>query len=1045
VQLTQNHDRGVTPRVRVLDLDVPRVAQPVDQGAVFRAVPHTDEDAPGRCQGREIACEQSWDLRQGHIVQRLAEQDHVECAVWAVGEDVADDVGGARRVGSPCNRHGGEIHSDIRRVATGRQLAGGRPVTTPQVQQRSAAQVGLDARIQVVVRCLRQALPLSPRKFAIPDGLANGDGRVAFQPACKHVGVAFLWLLVGVCLLAPAPLSAANHYIRDGGSASTSGTGACTSWVEANACDTLPATLVRGDTYFVADGAYGTLALAVLAGTSTVTIKKATVADHGTSTGWLDSYGDGQATFTGINNLMGNLTFDGQVGQWASDLPGYVAYGFVIAKNSSAANAVVVRNGNSSATPDNVTFRHVRMHFSNTPGVQAQWALGQDVIYDQGTNTTCSYCWLHDAGRVVYFKYPGKDVAIIEYSVIERNGQAHIAGVRLANGGAEHSEAVMFRDNSDNNVIRYSYVRDWRSTGGVILYHNNKNIRIYGNVFAQTGYFGPSDSNGMINGLGAATGTEVRIYNNTFVDIDYGGILLSQGSFDLRDTRNNIFYDVNRAAAPGVSISGTHDYNWFFASGTHSESNQQNGSGDPFVNRASKDYRLAAGTTAGDASTYSAYNTDLNGVTRATDGTWDRGAFEFDSGGAPANITPTVTITVPTSSATYSTDTDPLATLTGLASDSDGTISGCTGSSDRTGAFSVTGTTVPSATNVDLETGANVLTVVCTDDDGATGSDVLTVTLEETPPEPTAPSDDFNRADASTLGGNWTDQRTSLSPDIISNRVGTTTSGAHVAFWNASTVADNQYAQITLVTIGTSPSKYIGLTCRNSSDTGDSAYDQYQFNTNGNSGSGNTQLNKIVNGTLTVLTYYTATWVSGDVMRIECTGGATTVLKMFKNGTQLVRADGSGLDTYSDASSALTTGQPGVYSFGNGARGDDWQAGEVTGSDTTIPSVAITAPNAGVSYVVAEASTTALAGTASDDVAVSAVTWTCATCTPTSGTASYAAGAWTETDAIGLAEGDNTIIVTATDSSANDSTTDSITITRETPVTPTRPKRLRVR
>jgi hypothetical protein len=40
---------------------------------------------------------------------------------------------------------------------------------------------------------------------------------------------------------------------------------------------------------------------------------------------------------------------------------------------------------------------------------------------------------------------------------------------------------------------------------------------------------------------------------------------------------------------------------------------------------------LAAPTTAG-SPLASPYNTDLLGKTRGADGTWDRGAFEFDAG-----------------------------------------------------------------------------------------------------------------------------------------------------------------------------------------------------------------------------------------------------------------------------------------------------------------------------------------------------------------------------------------------------------------------------
>lgn len=58
------------------------------------------------------------------------------------------------------------------------------------------------------------------------------------------------------------------------------------------------AALSRGDTLWVADGTYaGDITWNVAeSSTTAITIKKATVASHGSETGWDDSYGDGQAT-----------------------------------------------------------------------------------------------------------------------------------------------------------------------------------------------------------------------------------------------------------------------------------------------------------------------------------------------------------------------------------------------------------------------------------------------------------------------------------------------------------------------------------------------------------------------------------------------------------------------------------------------------------------------------------------------------------------------------------------------------------------------------
>jgi hypothetical protein len=92
--------------------------------------------------------------------------------------------------------------------------------------------------------------------------------------------------------------------------------------------------------------------------------------------------------------------------------------------------------------------------------------------------------------------------------------------------------------------------------------------------------------------------------------------------------RNDIFYNVKMASGSSLTIGGTRSHNWYYGSGSQSEASVQNGTRDPFVNRASGDYRLAAPTDAG-LDLGVTYRVDMNGVTRAGDGRWDRGALEY--------------------------------------------------------------------------------------------------------------------------------------------------------------------------------------------------------------------------------------------------------------------------------------------------------------------------------------------------------------------------------------------------------------------------------
>jgi hypothetical protein len=90
-------------------------------------------------------------------------------------------------------------------------------------------------------------------------------------------------------LLLPGSWShAANHFVRAGAS------GAGVDW--ARAYGQLPATLMRDDTYYVAAGQYPAYSFNT-PGSGLTTIKKATVADHGTVTGWNAAYATGYATF----------------------------------------------------------------------------------------------------------------------------------------------------------------------------------------------------------------------------------------------------------------------------------------------------------------------------------------------------------------------------------------------------------------------------------------------------------------------------------------------------------------------------------------------------------------------------------------------------------------------------------------------------------------------------------------------------------------------------------------------------------------------------
>lgn len=417
-----------------------------------------------------------------------------------------------------------------------------------------------------------------------------------------------------------------EYYVRSG----AEGNG--TNWRDAYS--NFPPRLQRGATYYVADGSYGRLVVDTAdEGTRPITIRKATAADHGTDTGWEQRFGDDSAVFDSWTIQANYVDLDGQVGQWSSDLPEYVPYGFRVLRDGGNLSRQI-QIGTARASKTHVLIRHVEAGFTNAPRTGV-WGRSMDVFYLFASNVTLSHVWGHDGGRVIILLSGNNDNLTVERSVLERNGQAQIA---MEYSPSEHSEIMAAHRGCDNITIRSSYVRDWRSTGGLVLFDQNKNFRFHGNVMS-TGYFASgtegTDQDGMITSLGAGRASEGFVYNNTFADIDYGAALFADGHWSVAVAQNNLFYNARRQNGRDLLINGanadvfTRSHNWYFGSGAQREERAQRGNRAPFVDRIGKDYRLAAPTNAGHILPLP-FNVDPNGLVRGADGVWDRGAFEYD-------------------------------------------------------------------------------------------------------------------------------------------------------------------------------------------------------------------------------------------------------------------------------------------------------------------------------------------------------------------------------------------------------------------------------
>lgn len=386
-----------------------------------------------------------------------------------------------------------------------------------------------------------------------------------------------------------------NHYVRSSATGKNDGT----NWHDAY--KQLPSALVRGDTYYIADGQYPGYAFdTAKSGSQYIYIKKATPEDFGTATGWLDEYGDGTAYFSASMIFTTSYwVFDGIKGVNTE------GYGFKITYSGSGSRVKLVRFDNN---PSHIIIKHVDMHHAGAFG-----DYGHDIIYSLGAQfITVSHCYLHDCGRVPIL-LRGTSDCIFEYLYVTRN----------ESNANEHSEGISAYNGTERNIVRFCTWDDIEGTGVIVF--SGDGWELYGNLFSNC-----SSANGTI-----ATWTKdpyhvtnCKIYNNTIVNqVSWNAGFRFRSTDTGNFAYNNIFYNCENIAFEGVS----HDYN-LYDDNSISESHCQvwTGGTEIFKNYLQHDYKLAMPTISGKSDLQPPYNLDMLDKIRGQDSVWDRGAFEFD-------------------------------------------------------------------------------------------------------------------------------------------------------------------------------------------------------------------------------------------------------------------------------------------------------------------------------------------------------------------------------------------------------------------------------
>ncbi|MFN7138985.1 MAG: LamG-like jellyroll fold domain-containing protein [Limisphaerales bacterium] len=387
-------------------------------------------------------------------------------------------------------------------------------------------------------------------------------------------------------------------------------------------------TFVRGNTYYLEDGNYGSkLFQTPLNGTERIIIKKATITDHATSVGWNAGMGDGQAIITApLRFRTGYHTLNGQIRNEADWFDGN-AYGIVI-RSASNFNQPSIKVGGltstgaldlSGAAAHGCEFHYVFVDAAVMPSTAVR---SYQFDTESGTSTTgfvVSRSYVKNGNN--HFFLRNTTGALVEYT-----------GSELAKNSTEnHGEIYNLFYNAHSAVIRYNIARNNYDAGysenaqgyyagtAIAAIVTSSNCSIYGNL-----WYNNATTDGSIGWRGTRAGYEIRnlrVYNNTIIG-GWGeqGVHLETGSTGCV-VQNNIWFG-NSPTFSGCSRS----YN--AGQTTLGEATGQAITSSIFVNYTGRDYRLASATAAG-APLASPHDRDMFGNTRGADGNWDRGAFEF--------------------------------------------------------------------------------------------------------------------------------------------------------------------------------------------------------------------------------------------------------------------------------------------------------------------------------------------------------------------------------------------------------------------------------
>jgi hypothetical protein len=389
-------------------------------------------------------------------------------------------------------------------------------------------------------------------------------------------------------------------------------------------------TPVRGNRYFIAGGTYGARVWNIAnAGTSTITIKKATDSEHGPEAGWASSLGAGRAHWVGGWVISTDYwVFDGGLRDtnWMSGAT--EQYGFRVSNSGKGAKAIRLDDGSGNGG-DYVSFENV-----DAAGGGQGTGFGDDVVYGLTGNKGIVFraCALRDSDRTIFLQRGEWSGLLVEYCYMARNNSTPTT----------HGE-LLSDTGSDNQTFRYNVIEDIEGTGvwAVLNGTGTKSAantasgwRIHGNIIRSTGSGEPFA--GVIYVANNVSNRnwmdDLKYYNNTHVNLkcSYYGIYMEVGGSG-NEVKNNLWFKTVAATHINMGDSGANYYADTPTNDAGAATVRTTGTDNAlFIDEAVGDYRLTRALPG--LSLQPEFNRDILGGTRGADGAWDRGGLEYGVG-----------------------------------------------------------------------------------------------------------------------------------------------------------------------------------------------------------------------------------------------------------------------------------------------------------------------------------------------------------------------------------------------------------------------------